>query len=157
METNWNYILRRIDDYPNGVHRIRPPCEPERVIAIQAELGRMPQQIVEMLKHFNGGKLFCRIVPFVSIFGVSVMPLLPSLENASDWYVDRFTPIWRESKGGCDEWTIGMTNYGGLLVMDSNANVREWNTSESIWSPQSWSFNEWIEHVFIEGDNYLSQ
>ncbi len=40
------------------------------------------------------------------------------MEWGADWYIDKFTPKWRESgPNRSGDWAIGMTNYGGLLLL----------------------------------------
>ena len=31
------------------------------------------------------------------------------------------------------DWAIAMTNYGGLILLDKNENIHEWDTGEHRW------------------------
>ena len=97
MKADWNHILSKLRAYPPGIRRLVPPCSDERLEIAQAELGRMPGDLTDMLRLFNGAELFCRNGLLVTIFGVSAIPPLPPLEWAPDWYVDIFTVAWRSS------------------------------------------------------------
>jgi hypothetical protein len=116
----------------------------------------MPTTLVDMLKCFNGGKLFFRAGPLVSIFGISMIPPLPSLQWAPDWFVDKFTPKWRlTADDRRDDWAIAMMNYGGLIILDKDDRIREWDTSQRLWSPKPWGFDEWVEDILRDGDAYM--
>ena len=107
------------------MHRLRPPCPPERIRAVQDALGALPAVLTEMLGYFNGAELFFIGMPFITVFGISEIPPLSPLQWAPDWYVDKFTPAWRKASVGRDkDWVIAMKNYGALAVLE-NDNVRE--------------------------------
>ena len=118
MRVNWANILERLQAYPPCVNRVLSPCPEGRIGDVQAELGKFPEDLADMLKYFNGAELFTCTGPLVSIFMVSTLPPLPPLEWAPDWCIDKYTPKWRSS--GADrerDWAIGMMNYGGLIVV----------------------------------------
>jgi len=108
-----------------------------------------------MLKTFNGAELFNNCGPLVTIFGISQIPPLPPLEWAPDWYVDKFTPAWREFSGNRDEWAIAMMNYGGLIVLSRDGSVREWDTSERCFSPWTLTVEAWINQILREGEEFM--
>jgi hypothetical protein len=157
MKPNWKQVLSYLRAYPPQIHRILPPCPEERLETVQKELGKMPDALSDMLRHFNGARLFLRNGPLVSIFGISTIPPLPPLEWAPDWHIDKFTPAWRSSHNRPSDWAIGMTNYGGLILLDQEGTVKEWDTSQNTWSPNEWSFDEWMSEMMREGDTYLNE
>ena len=158
MSIDWTEILGRLAAYPPRVQRLQPPCLPERILALEAELGNMPTPLVQMLGHFNGAELFFKGMPFITLFGVSMVPPLPPLKWAPDWYVDKFTPAWRNAgKGRQRDWVIGIKNYGALAVMGSDASVSEWDTSAKRWSIQRFSFEDWFDDVLREGETVLRE
>jgi hypothetical protein len=121
-------------------------------------LGEIPPVLVEMLNQFNGARLFIRNGPLVSIFGISLIPPLPSMEWAPDWQIDKFTPAWRSAdKGREREWVIGMMNYGELIIFDQSETVREWDTAQGIWGPKVWNFAGWIDDILAEGELYMRE
>lgn len=157
MTPDWTEFFRQLQTYPPEVHNLLPPCAESRIEAVQQELGRMPDVLVSMVKHFGGAELFCKCGPLISIFGLSNIPSRPPLEWASDWYIDKFTPIWRSSHNRMGDWVIGMTNYGGLIVLDEHGTVREWDTAQNKWSPMQRRFDEWLNCILRGGDAYMKE
>jgi hypothetical protein len=92
MKVNWVSVLDRLRIYPPGAHKFLPSCPMERIDAVQTDLGGIPEDIVAMLKHFNGAKLFVNSGPLVRMFGISTLPPLPPLEWAPDWCIDKLCP-----------------------------------------------------------------
>jgi hypothetical protein len=157
MSLDWTDVLHRLQCYRTGLHHIRPPCPAESIDYTQRLLGSMPETLVKMLRTFNGAKLFNLEGPVYSIFGVSTIPRLPELDWAPDWYIDKFTPLWRRSSGRVRDWAIAMTNYGGLVLMDEYGLVSEWDTSQRNWSQRNTQIETWIGTVFYEGDICLHE
>ena len=158
MNLDWQQIIHHFQDYPPRVHKLLPPCNEERLETIQTELGTMPDELIDMLKHFNGARLFKKSGPLVSIFGISIIPALPPLEWATDWYIDKFTPKWRAvGEGRENDWTIGMMNYGGLIILNQDGVVREWDTAQKVWDPLTLEFGEWVEKILREGDIFMRE
>jgi hypothetical protein len=116
----------------------------------------MPDGLIEMLPHFNGAELFDRCGPMLTIFGISTIPALPPLEWAPDWQIDKYTPAWRQASPHREnQWAIGMTNYGGLIILDNDGTVKQWDKSRRIWEDNQWTLDEWVEDIFREGDAFL--
>jgi hypothetical protein len=158
MKPNWENILQRLNKYPTGTHLFLPPCPEQRIESVQSELGKMPSVLTEMLKHFNGARLFKKTGPFVSIFGVSTIPLLPPLQWATEWYVNKFTPAWRSGGNNRQsEWAIAMMNYGGLVILEDHGIVKEWDTAQAKWNSHTWKINEWLEDLLAKGDAFLRE
>jgi hypothetical protein len=127
-------------------------------MAVQSDLGEMPNALVQMLKLFNGAELFVRNDPMVTIFGISANPPLPPLEWAADWYVDKFTPVWRSAEQGSQtDWAFAMMNYGGLIILGQNGTIREWDMSQGILGPKTWEFGEWVDDVLRDGESNMQE
>jgi len=125
---------------------------------VQADLGEMPSALVEMLGHLNGARLFLRNGPLVSIFGISEIPPLPPMQWSADWYIDKFTPVWRSADQGRQmDWAIAMMNYGGLIILGQDGMIREWDTSQGIWDPKTWNFREWADNILRDGELYMQE
>ena len=158
MKPDWANVLRRLRSYPKKVHRLLPSCPEDRLHAVQDELGKVPDELVEMLRHFNGAELFDRSGPLLTIFGIYTIPPLPPLEWAPDWYIDRFTPSWRRASPNREnQWAIAMTNYGGLIILDKEGAVKQWDSSQARWEESSWTFDEWVEDTIREGDAFMKE
>jgi hypothetical protein len=155
MMVNWDDFLRRLWSYPPGTNTILPPCPEDRIKSVEEQFGMVPKELVNMLRHFNGAKLFRRSIPLASIFGISPIPLLPPLEWAPEWTIDQYTPRWRTSTNRLTDWPIAIMNYGGLILLSGDGTIREWDRSQGKWSPMSFTFNEWTDNLFREGDAYL--
>jgi len=158
MNPDWQNLLRMTEAYPSDIHRMLPPCPNDRREEVEATLGKMPAALVDMLNQFNGAELFQLQLPLVTIFGVSAIPPLPPLEWAPDWYIDKFTPAWRSAdKGRERDWVIAIMNYGGLIILDQNETVREWDTAQAKWEDKTWDFSGWIEDILAEGELYMRE
>jgi hypothetical protein len=158
MNPNWQNIMQRLNAYPAGIHRSLSPCPDERIRAVQSALGEMPNALVEMLKLFNGAELFVRNSPMVTIFGISANPPLPPLEWAADWYIDKFTPVWRSTNQDRQtDWAIAMMNYGGLIILGQDGTAREWDTSQGTREPKTWEFGKWVDDVLHNGESYMQE
>jgi hypothetical protein len=116
--TSWDTVQSQLRAYPIGTHRLLPPCPEPRLEAVQAELGTIPEVLVEMLRRFNGAELFEKCGALITIFGISTTPPLPPMDWAEDWYIDKFTPTWRSVFSRPQDWTVAMWNYGVLVVLD---------------------------------------
>lgn len=152
---DWAGFLVRLQAYPPHFHRILQPCPVERIEAVEKELGKMPATLTAMLRQFNGAKLFDASF---SLFGISTIPPLPPLEWAPEWCIDKFTPKWRAAGSNRQEdWAVAMTNYGGVVLLDLNGTVKEWDTGESIWLSRDLAFEEWIETLITEGEAIMAE
>lgn len=152
---DWGALLVRLQAYPPHFHRILPPCPGERIEAVEKELGKLPTTLKAMLRHFNGAKLFDASF---SLFGISLIPPLPPLEWAPEWCVDKFTRKWRAAGSGRQgDWAIAMTNYGGLILLNGNERIKEWDTSQSTWLLKDLPVGEWIEKVISEGEVIMAE
>ena len=155
MSVNWDSVLARLQSYPEHVHVTLPPCPYERIMAVEKQLGALPDSTRDMLGHFNGAELFNRTGPLVTMFGISLVPALPAFEWAPDWYIDKFTEIWRSGRNEGDDWALAMMNYGGVVLLDATGTTKEWDSATKMWSPERKSLDEWIEDIFREGDAFL--
>jgi len=154
---DWINFINRLRKYPKGMHILLPPCPDEEIKNVQAVLGKMPDPLTRMLRHFNGAQLFCTGLPLVSIFGLSVaMPDKP-MEWCKEWSIDKFTPKWRAFPLSNHEWAFAMNNYGGLLVVDLVGMTAEWDTSERRWLGHKMSFEDRFEQLIQEGDICLRE
>jgi hypothetical protein len=155
---DWNSFLRCLQAYPSHFHRILPPCPGERIDVVEQEIGTMPITLKTMLRHFNGAKLFISAGPSFSFFGISTIPPLPPFQWAPDWYIDKYTPLWRASGSNRqDDWAIAMTNYGGLILLDRDETIKEWDTGKRIWLSTKLPLGEWIEKVIREGEVIMEE
>jgi hypothetical protein len=157
MSINWTDFLCRLKEYPKGTHRILPPCTEDRIQAIQAEFGPMPNELLSMLAHFNGAKLFKKTLPLISIFGISSLPPLSPLAWSPQWHIDKYTQEWRSTGRDRREWAIAINNYGVLSLLESNNMVKEWDTGRAAWTGEILNFTEWLAVLFEEGDKYLAE
>lgn len=158
MMFDWGAFLNRLRAYPSYFHQILPPCPSERINAVENELGKLPTVLKAMLRHFNGAKLFLSAGPSFSLFGVSTIPPLPPFEWAPNWYIDKFTPLWRTAGSNRQsDWAIAMTNYGGLILLDGDGAIKEWDTGQSTWLSKSLPFGEWMEKVISEGEIIMAE
>src|SRR5262249_49840301 len=149
---DWDAFLVRLGAYPTHFHRIQQPCPDERMEEMEKDLGKPPSIVIEMLKRFNGAKLFCSPNPFVSFFRISTGPPLPPLEWAAEWCIDKFTAQWRAAGSNRQgDWAIAMTNYGGLILLDDRESVKEWDTGQNSWLSHNLPFGEWVDKVMKEG------
>ena len=149
----WSKLVEYLCAFPPHTQELRPPCPQERITEEERRLGQMPSGLVEMLHLFNGGKLFVKTSPIITIFGLT----LDSDSTSLDWFIDRFTPRWRATLGQTSDWVIGMTNYGGIVVLDSDQQVSEWDTSQRDWLYERYSLTSWIEKLMEDGTAYLKE
>jgi hypothetical protein len=158
MMFDWGDFLVRLRAYPSHFHRILPPCPRERIEAVEKELGRLPTTLTAMLRHFNGAKLFLSAAPSFSLFGISLEPPLSPLEWAPEWCIDSFTPQWRAAGSNRhDDWAIAMTNYGGVILLDRNECIKEWDTTQSAWLSNNLPLGKWVQNVIREGDAIMAE
>ena len=159
MESKWGSIVCRLNSYPPGTNKLLPPCSEANLREVQSKFGRLPNGVIEMLRHFNGGKLFVKTAQLVSIFRLSTISSLPPMEWAEDYCIDKFTPWWRAAgEDRQNDWAIAMMNHGGLIIVDVDGRVREWDTAERMWDPHSFDdFDEWVEDTLREGDAFLKE
>jgi hypothetical protein len=160
MSVNWLNVLRELRSYPPSTHNFRPPCTQDRIEALEQQLGRLPADVSAMLRHFNGARLFDIGAggELATLFGLSERPPLPPLEWAVDWYIDKFTPMWRA--GGNhreDQWAVAMMSYGELILIEGQGTVRKWDTSGQGWSPGMLSLADWIDELLREGAAYVKE
>jgi hypothetical protein len=155
---DWDTVCSRLRAYPPHFHQILSPCPVERIEAVENELGKLPPALREMLRRFNGAELYRSPNPFVTIFGISTTPPLPPLEWAPEWCIDTFTRKWRAAgTNRQNDWAIAMTNYGGLILLDGNESIKEWDTSQSIWLSRNLAVGEWMEKVIDEGEIVIAE
>jgi hypothetical protein len=157
MKPNWNEIMTRLQSYPSGTHRLLPPCPDERLSVVSDDLGGIPTSLREMLRVFNGAEFFLKNGPLFTMFGISVIPPLPSLEWADNWYVDHFTPVWRKSSNRINDWAIGMTSYGYLILLTEGETVLEWDTSQNTYARRDIGFNQWVDGMLCEGEDCMRE
>lgn len=111
-----------------------------------------------MLQRFNGAELFISGGALVTFFRISTEPPLPPLEWAPGWCVDAFTRKWRAAgPNRQDDWAIAMTNYGGLVLLDRDGTIKEWDTGESKWLTENVLLDKWITKVIREGDSVMAE
>jgi len=150
---DWDGILQKLRSFPSQTQNLRLPCVQERVMEEEVRLGQMPNDLAEMLRRFNGGELYIDAIPLITILGLS----LPSDDVTSDWFIDRLTPQWRSGAGQSTDWAIGMTNYGGMVILEQDSLVSEWDTSQQKWMADRYPFNQWVEKIMEEGADYLNE
>lgn len=150
---DWDTFLKRLREHPSCFHRILPPCQEEQIESVESKLGNLPQTLKEMLIRFNGAELFISGTPLLSFFRISATPPLPPLEWAAEWCIDIYTKKWRDAGSNRKtDWAIAMTNYGGLILLDADQVIKEWDTGESRWVFEGMLFEQWIKKVLSEGD-----
>lgn len=155
---DWDSFLSRLRKYPLDFHRILPPCPRERVEAVEEEFGKLPQTLADMLERFNGAKLFCCPNPIVNIFRISTIQQLPILEWAPEWCIDTFTSKWRAASSGRNrDWAVAMNNYGGLVLLDLDGNVKEWDIGVGEWVFEALPLEQWIEEMMSEGEAIMHE
>jgi hypothetical protein len=155
MMFDWDAFLVRLQAYPSHFHRILPPCPEERIEAVEKELGTLPATLKAMLNRFSGAKLFDSSF---NLFGISTnLPPSP-LEWSPEWCIDTFTPRWRAAGSNRQgDWAIGMTNYGGLILLNENETIKEWDTGQSTWLSNDLPLGAWIENVISEGEVIMAE
>jgi hypothetical protein len=160
MTINWADVLHKLESYAPGVHRIRPPCARSRIAATERHLGKLPSELLSMLEHFNGARLFDKgHGASAALFGISEDPPLDPFDWAEDWWVDKFTPLWRGAVGPNrqNDWAIAMMNYGELILLNGQGTIRKWDTSQQQWDPGSLSFEQWLEDQLREGEAFMNE
>jgi hypothetical protein len=157
MMFNWDAFLVRLRTYPSRIHRFLPPCPDEQIRAVEKHLGPVPVTLEAMLNRFNGAKLFINAGPFISLFGISTdLPSSP-FEWSAEWCIDTFTPRWRAAgPNRQNDWTIAMTNYGGLILLDGGETISEWDTGQSMWLSKNLPLSEWIESIINDGEAMIA-
>jgi len=151
MRFDWGALIDRLREC--RYHQFLAPSPRDRIAAVEEKVGAMPALLREMLEHFNGAELFIGGLPLLTLFRISTVPSLPSLEWSEEWYIDKLTPKWRASgPNRNDDWAIGMTNYGGLILFNESRGISEWDTGESRWLIREMPFNEWIEKIMKDGE-----
>jgi hypothetical protein len=157
MRVDWRAFVDRLHKHPSGYHQFLSPCRHDEIAAVEEKLGSLPTTLREMLEHFNGAELFIGAGPMLTLFPISTIPSR-SLEWGDDWYIDKLSRLWRErGPNRNDDWAIGMTNYGGLILFNESRGVKEWDTSETRWLLEDIPFSEWIEKVISDGDAMMAE
>jgi hypothetical protein len=158
-KVEWDQILVRIASYPAGVHRLLAPVPRERIAIVERQVGTMPDVLVEMLLRFNGAELFRSGSELISIFGVTTSQPLSRLEWSPDYMIEKFTARWRAAGAGTRDrsrsWAFAIMNYGGLQIIDGEGLVEEWDSAQSNFSPWRKTFDQWLQDLFREGDEFL--
>src|SRR5262245_226413 len=109
MIQNWATAMQKLQAYPPGVHRFRPPCKQSRIDATERQLGTLHGAMLEMLAHFNGARVFDPGAggEMIKVFGISEKPPLPKFEWAPVWNIDKYTPQWRAAGANRkNDWPI---------------------------------------------------
>lgn len=150
---DWDDFLQKMQTFPPQVHNLRLPCHLERVKKAELLLGQIPIELSQMLERFNGGKLFINGIAFVTIFGLS----MPNDSPTFDWFIDRYTPAWRSKIGQPMDWVIGMTNYGGVQILERDSFISEWDSSQNKWMDGRYSLSEWLEKMLADGAACLDE
>ena len=154
MNMNWGNFLIAAGEFR---HQVFPSCPDSRIQDVQASLGLMPKVLIDMLKTFNGGKFYIDRIPLITIFGISPLSPEAASDPGTEWHIDQFAPKWRISAGGREkDWPIAMTNYGGLIILQENERVREWDTGQGKWSSESTRLEDWINRALSEGKLYMA-
>jgi hypothetical protein len=143
---DWELFVKRLQPGFDYSHQLHPPCPAERIGQINRELGALPTEVDNMLRIFNGGEIFVNPMPSVTIFGLS----LPGDRRDFDWFIDRYTPAWRSAKNRPQDWILAMTSYGGLLVMEQDLTVRQWDTARHAWDGLPMSYEDWLDATVRE-------
>jgi hypothetical protein len=130
-----------------------PPCPPARIAEMESELGKLPAELHEMLRFFNGAELFIKAIPMVTIFGLSP---LSEREWPVDWYIDAFTRKWRTTANHREDWVFGIMNYGGLLISGSSGVTKQWDTASHRWEIGEMSIQDRFDGIVSEGLQYLA-
>jgi hypothetical protein len=162
MTTNWADVMQELRAYPPGVNTIRLPCPRSRIANTELQLGKLPRELVRMLEQFNGAILFKSGAGswLVTLFGLSEDQPLPPFEWGEDWWIDKFTPLWRKAGGRSrqNEWAFAIMSYGELILLDREGMIRKWDTAQAQWDPSPpISFDEWLQEVLREGKTYLNE
>src|SRR4029077_18086242 len=124
----------------------------------EKKLGKCPATLKELLTHFSGAELFISGIPLLTFFRISNDPPLSHLEWAPEWHIDQFTVKWRAAGSERkNDWAIAMTNYGGLILLDKDETVTEWDTGEARWLVKDLPFDEWIEKIMKEGEAIMAE
>ncbi|WP_144973534.1 hypothetical protein [Bremerella volcania] len=106
-----------------------------------------------MVDRFSGAELF---VDFATIFRLTDDPPLPPLEWAVEWCIDAMTTKWRVAGTGREQdWALAMTNYGGLILLDSQGLVKEWDTGQATWLNKDISLQDWLDGIMTEGESLM--
>jgi hypothetical protein len=153
---DWDKFLNELKSFPSNVYNLRPPCSLSRLGEAELHFGNFPIDLSEMLKHFNGGELFIRTGPLITLFG-----LFQHSEKTEfawyDWYIDIWTPKWRLEMKRPEDWVIGMTNYGGVVILNNELLIGEWDSNEHQFMDKWFTYIEWIEKILSDGIEYLNQ
>ena len=151
MTLKWDSFISQLNEFPEGTHNFVPAGPETRIAKVEAEFGKMPSSLIEMVRHCNGAQLFCNTGPLITLFGISPRRRVSRFEWAPDWYIDKFTRVWREVNPESDLWAFAMWNFGCLMVLSGNGRVREWDMSVRDWGQSFRSMNQWYEFVIDEG------
>ena len=155
---DWKAFSLRLREHPGFFHRLLPPCQKEQIESFGRKLGSLPDTLKEMLSNFNGAELFISGSPLVSFFRISSTPPLPPLEWAPEWCIDSITREWRDAGDNRNGvWAIAMTNYGGLILLDADEFISEWDTGEGRWVLEKQSLEQWIEKLICEGEKVMAE
>lgn len=156
MQSTWDHFISGLKADPDGTHHLCDACPEERILNVQREIGNLPEILAEMVRRFNGAELFVNAIPLVTLFGISPLRAVSQIDWPSEWYIDKYTRLWRASNPRSDEWAFAMTNYGGLMLVNHGEQVREWDTNASRWVGPSSSIDDWQKNVLVEGHAYMS-
>jgi hypothetical protein len=156
MKFDWKSFVNRLDSYPRHVHRTLPPAPSDCVERTEMEVGKFPEVIYEMLMCFNGAQLFNFGLPYIYLFGLSPAP--SRFEWAPEWCIDLLTPKWRHAGAGREsDWAIAATNYGGLVLLEPDGFIKEWDKGENRWLLRHIRFDEWVDKIMHEGDLIMKE
>ncbi len=151
----WDKISGELKSFPEGTHKFVSACPETRIADVEAEFGKMPVPLVEMVRHFNGAELFCCPHVLITLFGISPRRPVSRFKWAPDWYIDKFTRAWRKANPESELWAFAMSNYGGLMLASNGGRIREWDTSINDWGESFRSIKQWMEYIIDEGRIYM--
>jgi hypothetical protein len=150
---DWKRFADRVKGLPTNIVNLEPPCPLERVSEIETQMGPLPDVVVGLLRLFNGGEFFIGAVPFVTVFGLTLLQDPPERE----WSIDRFTLKWRVAMNRPNDWVIGLASYGAIFVVEENNSVSEWDSARKHWTARGLSFEKWIDFIFAEGQASMDE
>lgn len=155
--SSWDDFLLELKKHPGHTYSLLDRSSESRISEAERDMGKLPSPVRGMLEHFNGAELFISSGPSLTLFGLSTSPLPSEFEWAPTWYIDFMTPEWRANGERADQWAIGMTNYGGLLIVDAGGEFGEWDTNEGSWISRKVPFEMWLRATLRDGEVFLSE
>jgi hypothetical protein len=146
-------FVQHLHSYPETYHALIRPANQEDVSTLEHELGTLPPSLRRWLEHHNGGELYLRSGPLLTLFGVSDSD---SFAPSYGWSIRTFTKEWRQRMPRATEWVIGIRNDGRLILLGGDGYVKEWDTNLKKWSGHPMPLSDWLTFVAKEGQEYLA-